>query len=69
MIAAFNHFESDTMPPSKKARVTFLCSHEARKFLEIWADKEGRTISNLVERIVLAAISEQESEEVSESKG
>lgn len=59
MITAFNRFESDTMPPSKKARVTFLCSHETKNFLEAWAEKEGRTISNLVERIVLSAVEQE----------
>jgi hypothetical protein len=34
----------------------FICSEEAKAILENWAKDEGRTVSNLVERIVSEAI-------------
>jgi hypothetical protein len=34
----------------------FICSEEAKAILENWAEDEGRTVSNLVERIVSEAI-------------
>ncbi len=48
------------MPPTKKEKVTFTCTTETRQALQEWADKDGRTLSNLVERIVLAAIEQQQ---------
>ncbi|MBD2078299.1 hypothetical protein H6F86_31315 [Phormidium sp. FACHB-592] len=44
------------MAPTKKEKVTFTCTAETKQALEVWAEKEGRTISNLVERIVLSAL-------------
>jgi CopG-like RHH_1 or ribbon-helix-helix domain, RHH_5 len=34
----------------------FTCSEETKETLENWAEEEGRTVSNMVERIVLEAI-------------
>ncbi len=42
--------------PTKREKITFTCEKETRSLLEEWADKEGRSLSNLVERIVLAAL-------------
>jgi len=47
------------MPPTKKEKVTFTCTSETKQGLEAWAEREGRTVSNLVERLVLAALAEQ----------
>jgi len=35
----------------------FTCSEDTKQILELWSEEEGRTVSNLVERIVLEAIS------------
>ena len=48
------------MPPTKKEKITFTCTTDTREVLQEWADKDGRTLSNLVERIVLAAIEQQQ---------
>lgn len=42
--------------PTKREKITFTCEKETRSLLEEWADQEGRSLSNLVERIVLAAL-------------
>jgi len=34
----------------------FTCSEEIKQTLELWSEEEGRTVSNLVERIVAEAI-------------
>lgn len=60
MISAFQLLLSGEMPPTKKEKVTFTCTAETKKALEAWAEREGRTVSNLVERIVLAELAEQE---------
>lgn len=44
------------MGQTKKAKITFTCTQEARDFLEKWAAGERRTISNLVEGLVEDAI-------------
>lgn len=44
------------MGKTKKAKITFTCSHELRKELEVIAESEDRTLSNLVERLVVRAI-------------
>jgi hypothetical protein len=40
-------------------KITFTCTPELREDLEEWANEEGRTMSNLVERIVSMAIDER----------
>lgn len=60
MIAASQFLLSDEMPPTKKEKVTFTCTAETKQALEVWAEREGRTVSNLVERIVLSVLTEQE---------
>lgn len=47
---------SEIMGQTKKAKITFTCTQEARNFLENWAAAERRTISNLVEGLVDDAI-------------
>lgn len=42
--------------PTKKEKITFTCEKDTRSQLEEWATREGRTLSNLVERIVLEAL-------------
>lgn len=39
-----------------KVKITFLCDPETREKLERIAEDEGRSLSNLVERLVLAEI-------------
>lgn len=60
MISASQFFLSDDMPPTKKEKVTFTCTAETKQALEAWAEREGRTVSNLVERLVLAALANPE---------
>jgi hypothetical protein len=47
------------MGATKKAKITFTCSHELKEFLETWAESESRTLSNLVEKIVEEAASDK----------
>lgn len=56
MISESQILSFDEMAPTKKEKVTFTCTAETKQALEVWAEKEGRTISNLVERIVLSAL-------------
>ncbi len=44
-------------------RIMFTATTETKEFLKEWAGKEGRTISNLVERIVLDAIADKQKED------
>ncbi|MBD2628596.1 hypothetical protein [Trichormus variabilis] len=44
------------MGQTKKAKITFTCSHELREELESIANVEDRTLSNLVERMITRAI-------------
>lgn len=59
MISASLLDPSGTMP-TKKATVYFTCQHEIKASLEQWAEEEGRSLSNLVERIVLAALQQKQ---------
>jgi hypothetical protein len=59
MISASSILPSDDMAPTKKEKVTFTCTAETKQALEAWAEREGRTVSNLVERIVLSVLAEQ----------
>ncbi|WP_196514750.1 MULTISPECIES: hypothetical protein [unclassified Nostoc] len=34
----------------------FTCSEDIKETLELWSEEEGRTVSNLVERIIAEAI-------------
>ncbi|AFZ56414.1 hypothetical protein Anacy_0835 [Anabaena cylindrica PCC 7122] len=47
---------SEVMGQTKKAKITFTCSHELREELESIANVEDRTLSNLVERIITRAV-------------
>ncbi len=51
------------MGKTKKAQVMFTCTHEVKDFLTKWAVRENRTVSNLVETLVVDAIATQESNE------
>lgn len=46
----------EAMGQTKKAKITFTCSHELREELESIASSEDRTLSNLVERLVTRAV-------------
>ena len=39
-------------------KINFTCDTETKKYLRIWAAKESRTLSNLVEKLVVEAIEE-----------
>jgi hypothetical protein len=39
-------------------KINFTCDAETKQYLRIWAAKESRTLSNLVEKLVVAAIEE-----------
>ena len=49
--------------PTQKERITFICDEQTRAELEQWATEDGRSLSNLVERIVTAAIETRKSEQ------
>lgn len=59
MICASGTEFSESMP-TQKATVYFTCQPEIKAVLQEWADEEGRSLSNLVERIVLAALAEKQ---------
>ncbi|MEZ2240779.1 hypothetical protein [Microcoleus sp.] len=40
----------------RRPRVNFVLDEDVRDDLTVWAKEEGRTMSNLVERIVTAAV-------------
>jgi uncharacterized protein (DUF1778 family) len=42
--------------PTKREKITFTCEKETRDALEAMANEEGRSLSNLVERIVLETL-------------
>jgi len=44
---------------TKREKITFTCEKETRTALEELAAEEGRSLSNLVERIVLATLKEE----------
>jgi predicted transcriptional regulator len=46
------------MGQTKKAKITFTCSHELRDELDAIAQQEDRTLSKLVERLVTKALSD-----------
>jgi hypothetical protein len=41
---------------TRRPRVAFICDEDVKGILEEWATDENRTVSNLVESIVLEAI-------------
>ncbi|MBD2535416.1 hypothetical protein H6G97_40890 [Nostoc flagelliforme FACHB-838] len=41
---------------TRRPRVMFTCSEDIKETLELWSEEEGRTVSNLVERIIAEAI-------------
>lgn len=49
--------------PTQKATVYFTCQPDVKVALQEWADGEGRSLSNLVERLVLAALEEKAKQE------
>ncbi|WP_448603824.1 ribbon-helix-helix domain-containing protein [Thermoleptolyngbya sp.] len=49
--------------PTNKPKVMFVTDEETREYLETWAEEEGRSISNLVDRIVKAAIKQRKDEQ------
>ena len=48
------------MSKTKKAQVMFTCTHEVKDILTKRATKENRTVSNLVETLVVDAIALEE---------
>jgi len=45
---------------TKKAIVYFTCPHEIKDKLQAWAEAEGRSLSNLMERIAITAVDQAE---------
>jgi hypothetical protein len=43
------------MGVTKKAKITFTCEPELKDGLEVWAQSESRTLSNLVEMLIRQA--------------
>jgi DNA-binding PadR family transcriptional regulator len=52
------------MAKSRRPRMMFSCTEEAKRYLEAWADEEGRSTSNIIERIVSEAIAAKYSLEI-----
>lgn len=50
------------MGETKKAKVMFTCEHEVKEKLANWAKSENRTVSNLVETLVMDALAAKEKE-------
>lgn len=54
-------------------KINFTCEPEDKEYLKRWAAREGRTLSNLVERIVKEAITDDkagyETELLKKNKG
>lgn len=46
--------------PTKKPRISFVCDEELKTDLEIWAEEESRTVSNLCELIIKQAIKQRQ---------
>lgn len=44
----------------RSEKINFTCEPEDKQYLREWAAREGRTLSNLVERIVKEAITKDE---------
>ncbi len=47
-------------------KINFTCEPEDKEYLKQWAAREGRTLSNLVERIVKEAIARDQAEHETE---
>jgi hypothetical protein len=47
----------------RSEKINFTCELEDKEYLRSWAANEGRTLSNLVERIVKEAIIKGKSEQ------
>lgn len=47
----------------RSEKINFTCEPEDKQYLREWAAKEGRTLSNLVERIVKEAITKDRTEQ------
>lgn len=54
--------------PTEKNRVMFLCDDQTKKDLKEWAEAENRSISNLVETIIVSAIAERKSKREEKAK-
>lgn len=52
----------------RSEKINFTCEPEDKEYLRIWAAKEGRTLSNLVERIVKDAVTKHQEENQSKTK-
>ena len=49
-------------------KINFTCEPEDKEYLKDWANREGRTLSNLVERIVKEAIAKDKAEQSEQRK-
>jgi hypothetical protein len=47
------------MGVTKKAKVMFTCEHDIKDHLTEWAKSENRTVSNLVETLVIEALTKK----------
>lgn len=65
MIFASSPDLSESMP-TQKATVYFTCQPDIKAALQEWADDEGRSLSNLVERLVQSALAEKKKKKESE---
>ncbi len=52
----------ETSVPTKRPRVMFTCNDATKDYLDDWAKAENRTISNLVETLVVEAITAREAQ-------
>ena len=48
------------MGKTKQAQVMFTSTHEVKDFMNKWATKENRTVSNLVETLVIDPLATEE---------
>jgi hypothetical protein len=57
------------MGVTKKAKITFTCEPSLKDGLEVWAQSESRTLSNLIEMIVRQAYQERSTPERPDHSG
>ncbi|PAX58339.1 ribbon-helix-helix domain-containing protein [Brunnivagina elsteri] len=56
------------MGVTKKAKITFTCSDELKEELQKWANRENRTLSNLIETMAEKAVTNEKVKSQSHDK-
>ncbi|WP_414552590.1 hypothetical protein [Anabaena sp. CCY 0017] len=64
MLKRVQHAIEVSMGQTKKAKIMFTCSHETKADLTEWSQEERRTLSNLVEGIVVEALKQKQENQI-----